>query len=376
MTKNYDPQYSTQVAFNTPIMKKMLEQGDINLVKHWFENGEPNKNLAAAALEEFLYSNWIEALDLLWDLGWLSKKAIITKAWDNIACSSGRSYNAPLKNKPAEDWLINKTFNEKNLTVNELNNLRLKVLELNNTSKNEYYWDMFFVDDLKIKGKLSENIFHGVMYYSYYDLHNTHPSPVPKDLMYKRMNQIIEHKNGFEIPYYYVLQILLVHKDIDLFWKIMNSKLIMSKQDLFVLAGLLSIYFNVTGKLILKQTDAEIDSNIDKITRCLVNCGLQESVDFTAEDISDKYSLIFANGYLCLSRTNMFNSTLSGETTAAHLPRVPTDYFKDAGVSVTLHSGDALFAKLTVNGFKTRYKELSDSEKQLYRDKFATYLKK
>jgi hypothetical protein len=375
MTKNYDPQYSTQVAFNIPIMKAMLEKHDINLVKHWFENGEPNKNLASAALQEFFYSNWIEALNLLWDLGWLTKKAFISKAWDAIACGHGRSHAAPLKNTLAEEWLINKTFNEKNLSANEINNLRLKVLDMNNISRNEYYWDMFFVDDLKIKGKLSESIFHGVMYYSYYEHENNHQSPVPKELMFKRMNQIIEHKNGFEIPYYYVLKILLVHKDVDLFWKIMNSKLIMSKQDLFVLAGLLSIYFNVTGKLILKQTDAEIDANIEKMTRCLVKCGLQESVDFNAEDISDKYSLIFANGYLCLSKTNMFNSTLSGETTAAHLPRVPTDYFKDAGVTVTLHSGDAIFAKLTVNGFKTRYKELTTEQQKEYRDKFATYLK-
>lgn len=49
----FDPQYSTKVSFNTPIMIKMLKERDIGKLIHWFENGEPNKKLAAAAWKNF-----------------------------------------------------------------------------------------------------------------------------------------------------------------------------------------------------------------------------------------------------------------------------------------------------------------------------------
>ena len=35
MSTQYDPQYSTKVAFNAPILQTMLGKGDIVLVQHW-----------------------------------------------------------------------------------------------------------------------------------------------------------------------------------------------------------------------------------------------------------------------------------------------------------------------------------------------------
>lgn len=377
MSKTYDPQYSTQVAFNRPIMVEMLQKRDINLVKHWFEHGEPNKNLAASALDTMLFMGWIEALDLLWDLGWLTKKNIVTKAWDIITTPNGRYYGEPIARTPAEEWLINKTYNEKVLSANELNNLRLNILaQVSNSS--DYYWNMFFTPDLKMKGKLSHTIFHSVKYFAYYE-HSNKGNKLQKSLdnidrMKARLVEVITHPNGFEVPYYYILDFLVEVEDYDMFWFIMNNKFIVTQKELFILATLASVYFNVVATRIKKIDVSEVETTIDELLKCLVKGGLKESVIFTKEDFLDTYARLFSSGSMSLKNINML-TRYGFDTNASHLERAPTYYNDPKLRDITFYVGDAVFAVPNKDRFEVRYLPLTDKDKTAFRQKMLTYLK-
>lgn len=377
MTQNYDPQYSTQVAFNRPIMVEMLLKRDISLVKHWFEHGEPNKGLLASALDQMLFMQWIEALDLLWNLGWLTKKNIVTKSWSIITAPYGRYYGEPLANTPTEQWLINKTYNEKILSANELNNLRLTVLDQVNTSS-DYYWDMFFVPELKMKGKLSHSIFKNVKYFAYYNQSNK-GNKLQKSVdnipeMQERLHQIITHKNGFEVPYYLILDILIAFEDIDMFWLIMKNKVLVSQKELFIIATLVSIYFNVVAPRLNKIEPDEVDDNIHMLLTCLVDAGLKESVTFNQKDFLDDYAKLFSSGYMSLRNIGLLTG-YGFNTDAYHLERAPT-YYNDPNLrDITFFVGEAVFSKPRKVKFDTEYQTPTPEEVVDFRNKMNTYFK-
>lgn len=374
MSKTYDPQYSTQVSFNRPIMETMLNKRDIALVEHWFEHGEPNKNLAASALECLLHMEWIEALDLLWNLGWLTKKSIISKAWILITGGYGRFYNDKLAGTATEQWLVHKTYNEKVLSVNEINNLKLTILE---KSSSQYYWDMFFTPDLKLKGKLSQAIFQNVKYFAYYD--KSQGNKLERSLanipqMKARLNAIVTHPNGFEIDYTQLLDVLITYSDVEMFWLMINNKIILNQKELFVLATLLSIYFNVIGKKLLKMTDTEIEKNVHEMVTCLVKLGLPEQVTFTEDDFLDEYRQLFSMGYIALSNLNFF-SGYCFSTAAYQLDSAPTYYGDPKLGDMTFHTGEAVFSKQQKVRFDDVYVKPTPEEQVAFRNRFKLYLK-
>lgn len=371
MTTQYDPQYSTKIAFNAPILQSMLGKGDIVLVKHWLENGEPNKNLAEVALRHFLAQNWIDALNLLWASNWLTSKVFLNKSWNFVASPNRASSHMLQAVTESEHWLVNKTFHENILSANEINSLSIDVLEMNVLSKNDYYWNMFFVDTLKLKGKTVEKMLHTLILYAYsVDLKVVDPV-----MMNHRLHQIVEHKNGFSASYHDVVTTVLKHGDFELFWKMLSGDISMSKQDLFLVAALMSMYFRVVGQMSLKHTSDQIKENIEKLMECLVRLGLPEKVEFTYDDISKKYEKIFKQGHISLQNTNVFKSGLTSETIAYHLdawdgrPYVP--YANRNDDPLVFYSGDALFAVPSIDRFKGGYKKMDFDQQQSCRDHFT-----
>lgn len=377
----FDPQYSTKVSFNTPIMIKMLKERDIGKLIHWFENGEPNKKLAAAALEELLLLNWVEALELLWELGWITKKSIITKSWTAICGGYGHFYRQVLLGSNSEKWLIEKTYNEKVLSKNELNNLHLNNLKLITHNRNNDYWNMFFTKELVLKGATSDSIFFSLNYFSNHDIYNSNSK---KDVEFEnlsrtRLQQFIAHKNGFEIEYTKILNILIQQDDLDLFWKIIESKMVMNKKDLFILATMVSMYFNTVGSRVKKLPQSEIDNNLERALKAFIKAGLPASVIFTKDDFIDKYSHVFELGYIAFRNLNMQKYSFSDGTVAYQLDYVNAGFYhKDKAADFEFFTGDAFFAKpYAEKGYNKdiKYHPLNEKEKISFRDKFNFYFK-
>lgn len=379
MTKIYDEKYSTKVAFNAPIMKSMLEKRDISLVSHWLENGEPNKKLALEAIHKIILMEWVEALELFWANTWLTKKSIINKAWQIITAPYGASYNQPLKNTSTEHWLVNKTYNENVLSKNEINQLHLSLLSNMTTSRNDYYWDMFFTPDLNLKGKTSNDIFWSLNYFSNHEYYNLNGQ---KDIDFEklskgRLQKFIANKNGIEIEPLTIFSILAQIKDQYLFWQIINSNLKMNKTDLFLLSTLTSLYFKGIGKIIHKMTDSEIDEKLDILMKQFVKFGLTETVTFNVKDLLENYAQVFNSGYISLSNVRMLDYLLNSETSATYLPKVQSGFYnKDKLVDVTFSTGEAFFFKPVVEKFdKLVYNKMTEKDKIYCNNKFKTYIK-
>lgn len=368
MSTEYDSQYSTKLTFNAPILQAMLCKGDIVLVQHWLENGEPNKNLATVALRHFIHNDWIDGLNLLWNANWLTRKVFLNKSWDCIANPYMKAFS--LRDSAVELWLKNKTFNENVLTPNEMNSLRIDVLEMIALSNNDYYWNMFFIDTLKLKGKTVEKMLHTLMLYAY----TTESKFVSASTMKQRLQQIVEHKNGFSASYHDVVGVVLKYADFDLFWTMLNRNMDMSKQDLFLVAALMSMYFRVVGQMSLKHNREQVEENIANLMKCLVRLGLPEKVEFNYDDITKKYEKIFKQGHISLANTHVFKSGLTSETTAYHLdawdgrPYVP--YANRNDEPLVLYAGDAFFAIPSTDRFKGGYKRMTPEQQQDCRDAF------
>lgn len=377
MTKNYDPQYSTKVAFNTPIMEAMLGKRDIELVKHWFEHGEPNKNLAAAALNKMLLMQWIEALELLFNSEWLTKKGFLSKAWLLASSSYGHYYKDPLANTETEKWLINKTYNEKFLSANEINNLHLNILD---KTRSDYYWDMFFTPNIKLKGKTADDIFGTVKYFAYYDkTEQGHKSKECLDNVIKmkqRLIDVITHKNGFVTSIHDILEILIEHKDNDIFWLILENKFILEQKEMFLLATILSIHFNVIGRRFDKMPEEEIDAAIEKLAACFAKAGLKESVTFTKDDCIKKYSRFFFSGYISIINIRHLDyyRRYAVSPSASHLEEAPTHHNHPKTADITFYTGDAIFTKPSVRGHEIEYKQQKTKDLEASRKKYKQYL--
>lgn len=376
MTKVYDDKYSTKVAFNAPIMNAMLEKRDLSLVVHWLENGEPNKKLATQALQTLLLLQWNEALDLLWSVEWITKKSMINTAWKFITSPYGKTYQQPLKGTATEQWLINKTYNEKILSKNELNSLHLTLLDAMITSKNNYYWDMFFTPDIFLKGATSDGIFTGLLYFSNHDAYNSNSVKNVdfENLSKERLNRFLEHPNGFEIEPFSVLKVLLELENLELFWKIMNSKFIIENKKLFMLATIIGLYFKSTGQLVKKMSIEEVSTTLDKLMKIFVNAGLTEFVTFTKKDILEKFSHYFTNGYISLN-SRKYLLGLAG--VAGYLPYVYNSYSNEDKVTdVTFSTGVAFFTLPNKNKFgELKYKDLSLEEETVLKNKMKSYFK-
>ena len=320
------------------------------------------------ALRHFIHNDWIDGLNLLWNANWLTRKVFLNKSWSYVVNPYMKTFS--LKDSAVELWLTNKTFNENILTANEMNSLRIDVLEMIALSNNDYYWNMFFVDTLKLKGKTVEKMLHTLMLYAY----TTESKAVSAATMKQRLQQIVEHKNGFSASYHDVVGVVLKHADFDLFWAMLNRNVDMSKQDLFLVAALMSMYFRVVGQMSLKHTREQVEENITNLMKCLVRLGLPEKVEFNYDDITKKYEKIFKQGHISLANTNVFKSGLTSETIAYHLdawdgrPYVP--YAKRNDEPLVLYAGDAFFAIPSTDRFKGGYKRMTPEQQQDCRDAF------
>lgn len=381
MTKVYDPKYSTKVAFNAPIMKEMLEKRDINLFNHWMDNGEPNKNLATEALVKLLFMQWIEALEILWTKDWITKKAFINKAWQVITSPYGASYNQPLKETETEKWVINKTYNSNTFSKNEINNLHLTILDSITTSKNNYYWDMFFTDNLDIKGSKSKDIFWSLHYFSNHDYYNSNSEKNIdfENLSKERLERFISHKTGFEIEPHIILKILLGLKDENMFFKIINSNLKMNPKNLFILATCIGMHYNGIKALNKEYDESENQSKLEIVIKRLIKLGLPEKVTFNKNDLLDAYSGVFHNGFIYIRNMGIDVYSLSNVTCARHLEHVYSGFCnEDKIVDVTFNTGEAVFIKPIKDKFnvlKYDYESITKEDRRKANKKFENLIK-
>lgn len=359
MSHSYDPQYSTKVSFNKPIMLDMLEKRDIQKVAHWLEHGEPNKKLASAALSKMIDMQWIEALDLLWSKNWLSQKGLITIAAEEMVFKTGYDRCQDFFNSDSEKWILEKISSDV-LSKAQKNALYLTILELCADMDNSHYWDLFYNENIIFKGKTSENIFSHLL-----------PSKSPNstfikdcinngEIVDKKLKDFIHHKNGIQISCYELGNLFIddSFKNFELFFHVIeNSNLIIEKHELLILATQCAIFLKsvvanyVEFKELINEDSQYVEKTLERILTALIKQGLPEKVTFTTKELEENPPVVIRNGYITLP-TSIFGFGMRFE--ARQLPLIHNLYFnKDKITDVEIWTGVAVFTPLEkVKGYE------------------------
>lgn len=386
MSKIYDPQYDTQPNFNAPIVEGIVLNKNIDKINHWIDNGNPHKRLAEVAFIASLKIDWMDGVNAIWNSGWCSNKGLLTKAWNHIVAS--RMKEDDFKNSNVCEWLVNKTFKENFLSKSELNNLGVSILELANYHHSSYIWDMFFKVGLNLKGAKAESLFDSLYYFRYYNEnnkgnnHQIRYSQDEVDTYQKRIDQVL--KNSIQISNMKIFIILLKRNE-ELFWKIIESNLIIDKKDLTVLFVFLTMYFKQFVKY-SKKENVNVDDKLESILRNFIRLGLPEKVTLTKKDIEDKYAIILDRGMGYFSLRSMPDFGYLGSYLAKHIGYIEYSnysYSKDKRevIDFDIYNGDVFFANPVDKRGKgyyddISYVELTEEQKKSYRDKMKLKIEK
>ena len=378
MTKVYDPQYSTQVKFNTPILLAMVNERNLVKLNHWLNNAEPHKKMATSAFETCLVMNWIEGLEAIVSSEWVKLKSLISTGWNHIVT---RSNHQNLKgDTESEKWLYQKTFNENNFTKNELNNLTIDILDLAQYYRASYYWTVFFKHGVILKGKKAESLFNSLLYFRYHNEREKHnqslrggfPSNFYSDEEVAIRQSYIDDalSVSVQISLFSIVNILVEEK-MELFDKIMNADVIIDPKDLAILAAMIAIYYRSFKVQILKIDESVIEQELEKILKSLIRFGLTEKVIFKKKDIEKDYSGFFErnNGYISLNNVITSFKYHGICFTALQIPRIEYElnYFAENKiVDVEIFTGDLYFAKPNhkADYNKKSYGPLTEKEKK------------
>lgn len=381
MTKNYDPQYNTQPSFNAPVVQNIVRMKDLNKINHWIANGEPHKRLAEVAFISSLESDWMEGIEAIWNSGWCSNKGLVSKAWNHIIAS--RYTQDKFNNSVVCQWLYNKTFNEKFLTKSELNNLGVSLLEIANYHNTSFVWDIFFSIGLTLKGKKSEELFRSLTYFRYYNEANKNHknqsmySQEKIDTYQKRIDQVLQ--NGIQISYLEIISVLFKGYD-ELFWQIIDSKVIINEKDLTVLLIFITLYFKQFVRYAKKEPVNSVEATLERILKSFIKWGLPEKVVLKAKDIEDNYANILNNGqgHFSLKALPCFGGYL-GNYRAYHIDYIEYSNYSYSTdrtkiIDAEIYTGDVFFAEPVDkrgNGFydDISYVPLTDEQKAEYRQK-------
>lgn len=382
MTKVYDQKYSTKVAFNTPIMLDMVKKKDINLIKDWFENGEPNKKLASTALEAFIEMEWIEAIELLFSINWLTQKSIITKGFTHLVCLNDDKYAI------SEKWLVEKAFHSKFLSKNEQNNLRVTCINNSWHYMSEHHWNIIFNDEVVFKGKTADDITWSAIYTIFPEKYNSngHWKEDKIQLYMSRFYSILNSKNGIEMSYHRIIDLLLTHsqKSVDLFWYILESnKAVLNDKDLFILATYLGLIFkslvaHYREFEFLRVQDKDYAKNgFERALTALIKMGLPDKVTFTKKDLDTSYDYgnVFNHGHIMLRNLGAFRWLDSKEFVVSHMPYVAANNSRQEIVDVELMTGVAIMHYPAKNGKygDIEYKKISNQEETDLQNKFLKF---
>lgn len=380
MAKVYDPQYSTQARFNTPILLEMISEKNIDKLNHWIENAEPHKKMAQSAFLYCITINWCEGLDAIVKANWLSLKSLISIGWDQVVRTHRHQNNEP--NLPAEDWLFNKTFKEKVLSKADLNMLSIEVLNTAQYYNCPHYWNVFFNKDVILKGKKGRDLFWTLLYFRY---HNEREAKIDnKDrhfpgrfhseeevaIRQRYVDDALSVKVQMDFS---IIMDILIEERYELFWKVMDANVIIDPKELLILTAMIAIYFRSFRVQVQKAEESIVEEELERILKSLIRFGLTEKVTFKKKDIEDQYSEFFKRnqGYISLRNVTAFNY-FGNIYTAYQIPSIEHSYayHNSLIVDVDIYSGDLFFAKPTKkeNTYKLKeYQLLTDKQKTEYR---------
>lgn len=366
MSEDYSQMYNTQPNFNKTVVEGWIAKRKLENLQHWFQHGEPHKKLATVAFENAVQWNFIEAMELVWNSGWVKKKPLLSAGW-----SAAKFKMLGPKTKPveaAEAWLFEKTYRSKEISQAEMISLNAQILvDLLHRHETDR-WDMH----VNIFPELTEKAYRDLSVYSTYSAGysiNKNADEKKRDYTKQiaRFHQLVG-KNIFQDGW--TLSELLVNDFEDAFFKILHQdKIGLSGKELFLAFARIVTFYKVHRCQYITEDKYKQEMNL--ILDSFKRWKLPESVTFTVKEIKNDYYTMLDSGYFKVTSRYYIGVDL-------HIRQVPSIDNKNP-VDTTFYAADIWFTGTDINDKKRKERYLSlleatEKQRAKYREDFKKLL--
>jgi hypothetical protein len=334
MAEDYSQMYNTQPNFNKTVVEDWVKNRRLENLQHWFQHGTPHKKLATVAFESAVQFNFIEAMELVWNSGWVSKKPLLSVGW-----YAAKFKMLGPKTQPAEAselWLFEKTYHSKEVTKADTITLNAQILvELLHRHETDR-WDIHVNMLPDLTGKAYKDL--GI-YASYAAGFNTWKNEEEKKRDYtKQIARFKELSNRNVYQDDWTVSELLINEFEYAFFTIMNQDQIgLTGKPLFMMFTRIVSFYKVYR--CLKISVEQYNKEMDLILNAFKRWKLPESVTFTAKEIKETYYGLFdiGQGYIPITAQRFMGTSML----ATQLPYID----KRNPVDTAMYAGDVWFGE-------------------------------
>jgi len=369
MTEDYSQMYNTQPNFNKTVVEDWVKNRKLENLQHWFQHGTPHKKLATIAFESAVQFNFIEAMELVWNSGWVSKKPLLSVGWH-----AAKFKMLGPKTQPAEAgelWLFEKTYHSKEITKADTITLNAQILETLLHRHETDRWDVHVNMLPDLTGKAYRDLGTYATYAAGYSV-NKNDEEKKRDYTKQiaRFNELSD-KNVFQDGW--TTSELLVNEFEDGFFKIMNQDQIgLSGKELFMLFARLVTFYKLyrCQKISEDQYEKEMELMITSFKRWK----LPETITYTVKEIETSYYHLLETG--SFGHFKVTSRYLMGVD--MYIRQVPRIDHKNP-VDTTFHAGDIWFTGNDLHDKKRKERYLSlvlptDKQRLKFREDFKELL--
>lgn len=334
MTEDYSQMYNTQPNFNKTVVEGWIAERKLENLQHWFKHAEPHKKLATVAFENAVQWNFIEAMELVWNSGWVNKKPLLSVGWYAAKFKMLGPNTKPAE--AAEAWLFEKTYHSKEVTKADTITLNAQILvELLNRHETDR-WDIHVNMLPDLTGKAYKDL--GI-YSTFAAGYTTSRNAEEKKRNYTQpiaRFKELSNKNVYQEDW--TVSELLVNEFEDAFFTIIKQDQIgATGKPLFMMFTRIVSFYKVYRCLKISAEQYEQEMNL--ILAAFKRWNLPESVTFTAKEIKETYYGLFdvGQGYIPITGQRFMGTSML----ASQLPYID----KRNPVDTVFYAGDVWFGE-------------------------------
>lgn len=369
MTQDYSQMYNTQPVFNKTVVEGWIKQRKIENLQHWFKHGTPHKKLATVAFESAVKSDFTEAMELVWNSGWVNKKPLLSAGWHVVRFKMIGPQTQPAE--AGEVWLFEKTYHSKEITKADTITLNAQILETLLHRHETDRWDIHVNMLPDLAGKAYRDLSTYATYAAGYSVNkNDEEKKLDYTKQIARFNELSD-RNVFQDGW--TTSELLVNEFEDGFFKIMNQDQIgLSGKELFMLFARLVTFYKLYR--CQKVSEEQYEKEMDLILTSFKRWKLPETITYTAKEIEKDYYNLFETGSFGYFKvTSRWFIGLD-----MYIQQVPKIDVKNP-VDTTFYAGDVWFTSTDLHdkSRKDRYLKLveaTNSERLQFREAFKKLL--
>ena len=369
MTEDYSQMYNTQPNFNKTVVEGWIAERKLENLQHWFKHAEPHKKLATVAFENAVQWNFVEAMELVWNSGWVNKKPLLSVGWQAAKFKMLGPNTKPME--VGEAWLFEKTYHSKEVTKADTITLNAQILEELLHRHETDRWNMHINMLPDLSGKAYRDLGTYATYAAGYSV-NKNAEEKKRDYSkhIARFNELSD-KNIFQDGW--TTSELLVNEFEDGFFKILHQDQIgLTGKELFMLFARLVTFYKLYR--CQKISEEQYEKEMELLLTSFKRWKLPETITYTVKEIEkDYYHMIESGSFGHFKVTGRY--MIGVDMYIRQVPRIDNRN----PVDTTFHAADIWFTDTDLHDKKRKERYLSlvlptDKQRLKFREDFKKLL--